>query len=380
MKKYASLIGFLVLLFACSSTEENSDQSKKYGLHLIDSLEFETNFSFTDRPSGSFYDQETKQTCYYFGNLSTDKVLKVFSETGEQLYVVQLDSVQKETRIEEVEIWSMDTILVLSQYDGQLFFLNKKGEVWKQVNLLALLGIDSVWYTELSSSYFSKMNVTNSSIVLGLNAAIQPAFQSEKGIQFYTEKVWSKPQFVRFDSIFSDSILAIKGFPMYQCISPEDSSLLNIELKSFVITNDAIYTHSYYSDQVFELDVKTLELQKKYQLQSAYKRLAARVNTKAKSDGEIGSLMYKSAGGGMIARHFFNEWLQQHYFVISIDREYWSLLVYDQTFNRIAEHKYSDKEYQSYILPSKKGFYLQKLAGATQKYHDQKLTFHEFAY
>lgn len=379
-KEYPYIMVILMFIFGCSTADKNANQAAQFSLNLIDSLEFHIGFSFMDHPSGTFYDRETKQRCYYFGNIPTNKILKVFSESGAFIDAVQLDSVQSRTPISEVEIWSMDTILALSEYTGQLFFLNRSGRVWKQVDLASLLERDSIWYFELSSSYFSTMNSSSNSIVLSLNAAIRPEFQARKGIQFYTEEVWNKAQFVKFESIFSDSIHYTSGFPMYKAIAPEDSSLLNIELKSFVISEGAIYTHSYYSDRIFQLDVKTLELKEEYQIKSSYKALGKRVSTKNKTDGEIMTLMRNNAGAGMLARHFFNEWKHHHYLVVSIDEENWSLLIYNEKFSLVGEQKYSDKEYRSFILSSEEGFFLQKAVETVQHYQEQKLKFHEFTY
>ena len=202
MNQIIYLVLGLVWLSACSLNGGLDAQLK-----LTDSVEFKTGFAFHHKPSGKFYSKELGEQCYYFGDLSTTKRIKGFNSKGKELFSIPLNKIfWLGEGIDDVDIWSLDTILVLSQYTNKLYFLNHQGEIWKKLDLNEQLQTDSLWRYELSSSYYSKMFFNRNSLVLSLNSGL-----SSKGNELYdeeqfTNQYWRMPQLVSIQELFSDSI------------------------------------------------------------------------------------------------------------------------------------------------------------------------------
>lgn len=360
-------------MFACLPNQHSETQ---LSLQLNDSLSFPTGFSFEDRPSGRFYNKEANETYFYFGNVATNKALKIFSQDAQLVQTVNLKELLSKSAIEDIDVWSIDTILALSKYNGRLFFLNRYGIVWKEINLLEQLPNDEPFNYEIGSSYFSKMNIDKNTLVFCLNAIVDSS--KENNLENFTLTTWKASQFVLYENIYSDTISSRTSFKMYQEIFPRDSFALNLEVKSFLITDETLFAHSFYSNQLFQLRGSDLQLIKTHKIESKYNHDAIAPISVFNRVEEVVFKEMMQASNNTIARHFYNEYKKHHYFVVSIDKEHWSLLICSNKMKKLGEVKMTNL-YTSFILPSKNGLLLEKEI-TVENYDQLKILFHEFTY
>src|SRR6056297_2037882 len=161
---------FLVLIVSILSSckQEKSDLEQNNKLKTVDynNISFNTKSAVSDRYWGTFQSSKDSTEYVYFANVFTDKVIRVF-ELGDSVSkgIIPLMPVLRKEKsgIENIDVISIDTILVLGKFSNTLYVLNRRGKIWKKLQL------DSICKTqqryELNTSPMNKFVINNDKII-----------------------------------------------------------------------------------------------------------------------------------------------------------------------------------------------------------------------
>lgn len=366
-------------------------------LIMQDSLVFPTGFSIRPKHCGYIYSDSLEETLYYFADVNTTKQLKVFRSNGLLISQISLhEAVKKGGRIDKVELVSLDTLMLLSSYSNQLYLLNKKGVILKEINLGGGSLEDKLLSYELESSSSSPMSIGQNSLLLSLYVVPEQEENSGKSheevFNYVKQANWKCPQFMRVDNVYSDSIEFKAGFKMYQSLFPKDSTSITFyDLKSYSILEDQIAVFSNFSGRLSIIDPANLELVDSVEIRSSYTSIGAKLysdqEAKAKDYEEKSNLNLQSSG--LIQMVLYNKYRGHHYVLLTKETEAgfyqknafrpFILLTYNKRFEKLGEYEFKDNQYLPFLIPSEKGFLLQK-KNAVINYKKQKAIFYEFIY
>lgn len=128
---------------------------KEEGLKLMKIGEqvFETDFIPSSKFSGYYLDSKTGIEYLYLSNGTTDKKVSFFTLNGELIKTIDFKTATKGHQLEDISIWSLDTILALSSTIPVIIFaINDIGKCVKKLEVEKLLKKNIFPKTYISSS------------------------------------------------------------------------------------------------------------------------------------------------------------------------------------------------------------------------------------
>ena len=387
-------ISLILLTVACSSPTMDGEPVNNE-LKLIDSVTFQVPFSYSPNHSARFYDEDLDKELLYFADLKTQKEVLFFSLDGTLHYKVKLDSGinSLDKNVQDLEVISLDTIVLLSNYSNRLVIINREGSVWKTANLNDALGLSE----DTIKSYEFISSLTNSSALINKHDIILFVDHIMNRNQFSSltdaalaniKSSWKSKQLIRINGIGTDSLSHNLGGALYQAISPQDSSPYIIPLfKSYTVLPNAIYYTSLFSDKVFVLDPENLSIINEKTIESDYSSFGTPIYT-------AGTLEEQNHASKKVSEHFkssgklgrisYNPHKKHFYLSATISKSAdqagkWLLMIYDEEFQKIKEFLIDTKKYLGPLEVTENGFMLRKNLNI-ENYNEQRVEMYEFTY
>jgi len=145
------MIGLLTFLCSCNN---DTLELKQVGKQM-----FETDFVPSNKFSGVYKNESTGKEYIYLGNGKTEKSVSFFSLNGEFVKTINFRQATEFQDLNDISIWSLDTILVLSKLNNSVLFINSNGKCIHEINLEDLttdpLEFESSW----NSDFLYKQNL-----------------------------------------------------------------------------------------------------------------------------------------------------------------------------------------------------------------------------
>lgn len=382
--KYTIYFLIITAFFSCNKTDNpNSTNSNE--------LIYNTKMSVSDKYYGTFYSQKDKVEYVYFANVSTEKTIIFFEiNKSKAIYEVDLSEVLQSERngIENISIISMDTIIVLGKYSNNLYFINRDGEVWKDLQL----GNSSHFINdyELSCSISNNFILDNNSIILSpywfyTNDTINENWGDIEYVRLERKNRWDSPYFMKFSNIFEENPNSDTGHFQYQHHFPNKPFCHFIEYNNYFIHKGDIYLASLFSNKIVQLNGQNFEVINELEIKSEHTSIGMPlipIGSEIRNYEQefIDSFFSK----GSIRKMFFNEKTQCFYITVCIESKDnkihnsnstrdWLTMIYDKDFNIITEYKIDNKKFYNSFLNTMGGVYIQ--VKNKKDYKKQKVVF-----
>ncbi|MGE4346784.1 MAG: hypothetical protein AB7D46_05140 [Flavobacteriaceae bacterium] len=354
-KFFIVFLGFF--LFSCKESKEPVYTNTG---EITDTLRFDTKYFSSWNYVGSYYDKKYNKTLIYFGEPKTEKVLKIFDDTGNELYKINLkkglDTLDYD--IKGLSVFSADTIVLCSFYRNKIAVINSKGEVLKMVDFTnQAQENNSIYELHPTVNNSGAMIINEKSLLLAsgcIDMVNQPKNDFIKGIKdFYINK-YNSFYFFKIDNIFDENTEGVfKVDGLYK--NWYNKSYMFVEPNSYRVIGDKIFVFSIYSNEFLVFDVENFEVIKKVQLISDYTTIGTNpielleqnimnlqelVNQKARSVGYVEDILYdKKSKRYFITLNFENkEKYRSHRF---------SVIILDENFKKINEIPFTDGKLKS---------------------------------
>ena len=387
----------LTFLFACNTDINTQAAEQNSNLVLTDSLSFKTGMTIRRRYAGLFLETKTKAELFYCFNTTTTRKLKFFDINTELIEEIQLDSVLINCKaIDGINIISLDTIVVLSQYTNKLFFLNRKGNIIKQLNLDDIIQKNSDDYYEFSSSINGPFVLNDSTFVLHATHVKSTSVDNSHLTHFeLLEKVcknyWKKPNLVTLNHVFDKKPSFIFKYNIYPHIFRKtDSTAFLGELFWYNFNKNNIISWSTHSNKILLLNsranvlsINTIESNKS-KIGDPYFRITKEnhsrfndiLNDHEKTSSVISNVLYDSE-----RKIYYIKVLNEVTLKWFNENNYrpWSLLVYDEEFNKLDEIPFEDKKYSGMMKISNRGLMIEVKNEFTD-YKNQAVNFEIYNY
>ena len=368
MKKVKVSIFLAVYLFVLIGCKQESD-SKSIIPEVVD---FNVGFNITKRFSGVYYDSIKKEESVYFADPTTRKQLKIFDGRGTVSDSVDLKKlINVLGTVNDIAIYSSDTIMANSLYTNKLAFINRKGELWKYINLNKYMVHEGGVY-EISSSSMTNFKMGKSLLFScerrseyndSLPSVEKSAFSGYK--KFY-ENSFNADYFFRLDNVFSDKIKPSYGLKSFYSNVDKVPAIFP-ELSNYTYVNGKLLISTIYSDKIFVVNNHTLTIEKAITVKSDYTDVGTEpIPLSEESFDDLQALVNQKARTvGFISGIFFNK-NTNHYNVIlyhenkdmniKLSERPFSVIVLDEEMNQINEILFSDlKNYGDFALMTNKG-------------------------
>lgn len=358
---------------------------------LRDSIAFNTQMAFVSTHCGLHTNSNQGEHYYYFANVISDKLIRFFDTLGQPVTDIPLVAVnEKGVSIDNFVIFSLDTVVVMSNYTNRLFFLNRKGKIWKELNLNDYSEFRSIGNIECRMSASSKSG--NESIVLQLDwqsfkddtilRAPTVAYYSN-----YYKKKWNKVFYLKVSNLFSDSLSFTSGFKLFKQVAPQFENTFFLHFDDYIVAGDRVLMSNLYNDNIYELDAAELQLAKSHELDRTqnigidFSKIDS--NTVRVSYSKKRHKIYSQA---IISSIHHNPYLDHFYVALlantkekDSDKRKEDWLIYDRNFKKIGQLSIDRKVFGSGILPSPRGLMIQKKTSVTN-YKQQQAVFYEYVY
>ncbi len=292
------------------------------------------------------------------GDYHTQKKLAIHSiEDQDSTILVPLNKITElGEKILAYEVHSLDTIMILPHHSNILYFINRDGEIWKDVDLNPYLEKEGYYELNRSSTPFQ---FNDSTLIFSLEYSSKNLPLNEReDLNYYYQGKYAAPSLFKIENIFGDTLSCTFGLrELYNNFA--DNQSVCIEGNLFTFLENKIIFNSAYSDSLYVIDSQTLEIEKKVEIQSKFSGLSIqpisiddlqsspeKLNSNFQSNGQIRDIIYDKK--------------QNQYSVIVNHKpdteEYpWSILTLTDNFQKLNEIKMDDSKYYSKVWSSKKG-------------------------
>tara|TARA_R110002050_G_scaffold264525_1_gene405382 strand:- start:3753 stop:4922 length:1170 start_codon:yes stop_codon:yes gene_type:complete len=332
-------ISCFFLFLACNKHKQNvnNGDTPKSGvsLNFVENREFESGFS-SQNIQIEVIDKE-EYIC--FSDFFTSKKIHIYNlKTEEEIWVDLKTMIDFGFKIAGIEILSLDTILVLTQYRNQLFFLNRDGVIWKYIDFnpqLEEIGGYELWSGKTPFMF------NDTTAIFPISLVAESEINKTLSEDDFYKKYYSGPNLFKVDNIFDEDLNCNAGlYDLYNNFT--DKYFLAIEGKYFTYLNDFIYFFSNYSDTIYQVDPVSLKLVRKVKINStfgkAYMKPVTRklqkenntaLNSNFKENMSINSIVYitEKEQYWVVVRHAEKEGSNRP----------WSVVVLDSAFNELDE-------------------------------------------
>lgn len=348
MKRYSVLI-LLFLVVSCS---------KSNNANLLQTVAFDVDFNISHRFSGTFYDETSKKVLIYFADPVSAKKMKIYDDDG-----VVKDSINLQRAVEALDykingiaVFSKDSIVLNSMYTNKLVFVNRKGEIWKQLDLTRhLIDNDNVY--EITSSTMSDFKMGNSLLFgsdwrMNLND-VDKKDGLEASINFYNQ-CFKSNYFFKVSNFKTDSLETKFGLSdFYSRLYDKPAVLVGPPFYTFV--NNKLFLTSNYTNKIFEIDTTALSIRKSFVINSDYTKIGAEPVVASKEgltnlQEKINTILKSK---GFISRIFYNKSVNKYIVIVyhegkngeifdDISKRPFSIILLDNNFKKIEEIPFFD--------------------------------------
>ena len=383
----------IIIIFSCRSTEKPSSNLLK-----TNTISFNTGMSVRSKNIGTYYSKTAKQEFIYFGNVETSKKIKIFSLDSKLRHSIQLDTVLKQCKkIDDFNIVSKDTIIILSQYSNMLYFINVKGEIWKKQNLNLQINTPNNDFYEFCSSYTVGQTILNDTTII-LSSDWRNSFNDTikrnniEEVKYFYQNIWNTPKLLKIDNIYNDSLSYILAYNQYKVLFPKDSNYIFTQLPLYTLINDKIYSFCDYSNKITIIKPNDLTIENFIEIELKNKFKIGRnkiesnkeniidlqniINVDTKEKSSIRRICYSQK-----QNLFFIKVLSKITYENFMKTKYrpWVLNVYDSEFKKLDEITFNEKSQSGIFMNSSLGLMIQDKK-EIKDYSNQKITFDIYEY
>ena len=366
IKTVALLTAYLFLLSGCKQESNNSNTT------TAKVVSFNVGFNVTKRFSGVYYDSIKKEEFIYFADPTTAKKMKFFGGDGtakDSIDLKQLINVLN--TVNDIAVYSPDTIMANSLYTNKLAYINKEGQLWKYINLNKYMVHDGGVY-EISSSSMTDFKMGKSLLFScerrseyndSLPSVEESGFAGHK--KFY-ENSFKADYFFRLDNVFSDNIKPSYGLKSFYSNINKVPGIFP-ELSGYTYVNGKLFISTIYADKIFVINNRTLTVEKAITIKSDYTKVGTQpIPLSEESFNDLQGLVNQKARSvGFMSGIYFNKNTNHYNIVlyhenndmnIKLAQRPFSLIVLDEKMNRINEILFSDlKNYGDFAIMTNKG-------------------------
>lgn len=388
------------LLFSCSLDTSKSSIQQSSRLMLTDSLSFKTRMAVRHQHSGTYFNEKTKEELFYFSNIASTKTIKFFNKDSILVDTVQLNSVLMQSNIhtiDAIDIISLDTILILSQNSNTLFFIDRQGAVFKELSL------DELFQKNSDDIYSFRAPVSGTILLNDSTVVLQANWDRNKSentselsrleyLKHYVKSYWTKPSLLVINQIFDENPNFIFKYSIFpQVIDEIDSTAFLGEFSRYDFGNNQIISWTSYSDKIVLLDSASNVLSvnpiksSKSEIGDQYFNINKEnvdnfeevLREHERTSSRIGNVIYDSNRNIYyikVSDKRTLEWFNKNKY------RQWSLLVYDEEFNKLEEISFDKKKYGNGMFKlSKLGLMIEVKKEITD-YKNQTLDFEIYNY
>ena len=373
------ILGLVVLLLSCNSS---SLELKK-----IDTQVFETDFVPGSRFSGVFEDKTTGQEFVYLGNGRTERKVSFFSSEGKRIKTIDFKKATRGHSLNDISIWSLDTILALSQNTGFVFFINSNGELIKTLDIQACIPDSLKARVETSSLDDDFLYKNELYFNLGANEKrIDTSLSGFDWLLEYYNYSLEIPYLLKVDKLFDNKpncTPLIDAF--YANFIPKDYVLDDIP--KYKINKGRVFIISLIPDTLYCYNLSKGRLDRYFieykQKTKAHERLLK--NNKENMHKMQEHILWQTRRASYLAKIFEDQNDLKHLFAYHKfngkeeecwDKRNWSWLVYNEHFEKLSEFvitKYNISPSFSFL--TKKGVFLKVKPKYIKNYDPYKTHF-----
>jgi hypothetical protein len=365
-----------ICFFSCGSIEKNRYETVKQ-------IEFDTGFNFTQQNCGIYYDYEQGKDCFYFGDPLTAKCIKTFSIDGKLKDSIPISSIFKEyyDEIRGICVFSSDTVILTTSYTNKIAHINNKGEIIKKIKIDSLLTDTLKYNMQFYPSSFSNVSNSPNTLLFRSWAEYDDVFLKRgnsdtiiaNGSYYLFKEEYSLPYFLLVKGFTTNKIvLKFGGNDIYQDLYGDDNGEYtgaNIDFTNFFkYAGSNIFMLSSYSDCLYEIDGKELNISNKIKIESKHTTIgvlpficdindSSYIEKRRMHEKEI--LIH-----GMLENILYNKSSDEYYVFVShtlnsVEEcdsygDYgtyrpFSIIVYDNKFENPREYKFEGNKYSHRI-------------------------------
>jgi len=377
---------FLVILITILSCNRANHTSLNFKKHEL--VSYNTGFTASGYHWGTI--KVSKDTLIYFADVLTKKKITLFSLTGKKIKTIPLDTVLKKyLKIDDICVKSLDSVIVLARYANQIYFINGTGNITKHIDLDPYLYINGykfeVYSTVLPNSDFCLNN--DFIFAMGLAKFSSEDTTRQKYLYDFFKTKYHLNYFIKFSNL-SDSIHTKTGFnQLYASFKPNK---FIVEGSYFKFVNNRIFVLTGYKDTIYELDTN-FNVLAKHKILSDYTDLDLGKNIvdiqDIDNDPNYPNILAQTCG--RIDKFYYDAFRKRYYVTVShkvniknkrkdrAENRPWSLLVYDNKFNKLGEFVFNGKEYYDSFIILKNGIFI-KISKYNKLYERDKAQFRRF--
>lgn len=311
----------------------------------------------------SYFEHQLSQELIYMYDHDAQKEIKFYTLNGSLVKSVSLRKSKKIVdNIASISVISIDTIIINSDYTNQILVINRKGEIWKKIDLTnKLIDKKQNQYEFVSSPFPANQNgsslLLNCCWRLNLKDVAQelPPRDNLEELSYFYKNYYESPFFITLSNIFSDS-------PKIDYHAPGlcKKILNNIEIlaepPSFTCIENNIFIYSLHSDKLFIINRSDFSFSKSIQIKSEFTSIgASTIKINAENIDKVrDSTVYKIENTGRIIRVLFNVRKKEYYcFVkhkktnkeLNDKRNSFSIIVYKPDFQKKKEYVLDNRLY-----------------------------------
>lgn len=323
----------------------------------------------------TYYDKKAKEDHIYFIDKNNDRVMKFFDMQGKLLEQVPLDAVLALETIQSYKVVSLDTILLHSHLANKLFFINRKGEIWKKVILSPILKDDKGNnFTLLFKQTTEDLSVIANAIFS--NNENQGKFANHYDyLRNYAEKKNESPLICKITGLFDAKPKVSWGFYRFYKNFGNSKDWYN-DGKEISFANGKLFVHSIFTDTLYQAS-QDLQIAHKIKIASAYTPVGQ--GKPFKTDDASLQKMIKNSEMNIVKMTVgcaddvqYDELSEQYYVTIlhqvpittpkekQGDERPFSVCIFDKNFKKIKEHFFDNRTYENQLITTKKGLFLIK--------------------
>jgi hypothetical protein len=241
----------------------------------IGEITFHTGFLANHRFIGIYDDQSSRSQLFYFGDPTTHKIIKFFSMSGIYEFTIPLKAaIDSLGDISHFQVVSPDTVVVFGQHNNQIVMVNKKGDVWKSLDLNKIVEP----YNNFKLSYvttYSGSCIDHNEMYLHLEYLSKTDTTATLTPKYYFAEALYVPYFLKLSDPYDQKKISIQfGLDNFYKRFMTDSVAMS-ELVRYSVLNNKIAVFSIFSDSLYLITKDSLHISNIIKIESDYTKIGA---------------------------------------------------------------------------------------------------------
>jgi hypothetical protein len=322
---------------------------------------------------GTYYDEVLDEDLIYVYNDVADHRLIFVNTQNKIRYEVDVTEFRKQGfETENIDVISLDTIIILTRHTNQLYFLNREGEIWKHIDLNEILPFTHDKY-ECGACVFAPMMFNNDDMLLTTywegNDSIIIDYNKSDWEKDYTYNKWHSNYLLRIDDVYDTTVSTVSNFQYYKAFFPQDSMSRIIPFSQYDFFDEHIYITSMHSDMVMKLDMNNFHVLDTFKVTSNYTNVGMDCIDLDSPDIQSESLL-NTRNAGLIRSLRYDKYRENFYitlyaenpkpYTLDVKSRNWVLQKYDKAFNLLSEYYCDDNSFMPFLLFTKHAVLIQK--------------------